>query len=190
MAFDDIEIEIKIPVTEEEFNAVKQKLVEIGKFIKISKHVDKYLTPHHRDFFEPQYPFEWLSTRNRDGKLILNYKHFYPENSKNTTHCDEFETHVNDPDQLNKILTAINVKSKVIVNKEREIYVYEDKFEIAMDKVNELGHFIEIEALKSLGTIEETRNQLLIFAQFLGIDSSQEVCKGYPFLLMQKKGLI
>ena len=62
--------------------------------------------------------------------------------------------------------------------------------EIALDKVRELGHFIEIEAKKNFGSIEATREKLFQFAKDLGIDITKTDLRGYPFLLMEKKGLI
>lgn len=76
------------------------------------------------------------------------------------------------------------------MEKERQIYVFENKFETALDKVKELGHFIEIEAIKNLGSVEKTREELHEFAERLGIDPSNEDHKGYPRKLMLKKGLL
>jgi len=189
MSNKDKEIEIKIPLDEIRFYELKEKLKQIAKFEKISKQTDEYFTPSDRNFIEPEYPFEWLSIRRRGEKVILNYKHFYPENFHTFTHCDEFETEITNLNQLNKIFSALNLKKLVTVEKEREIYK-NDEFEIALDKVKELGYFIEIEAIKDLGTVEETREKFFEFAGNLGIDTSKTDKRGYPYLLMEKKGLI
>ena len=190
MAKDNIEIEIKIPIDESNFLKVKEKLQKITKFVKKSSQTDEYFTPIHRNFVEPKFPYEWLSIRKRGGKFILNYKHFYPENVEVSTHCDEFETVIEKPEQLEKIFSALNLKKLVVVEKEREVFIYNDKFEIALDIVKELGNFIEIEAIKDMGTINETREKLFQFVKNLGIDISNTDKRGYPFLLMKKKGLI
>lgn len=190
MKSNDIEIEIKIPLDEETFINVKEKIRASCKFVKSSHQIDEYFTPAHRNFLEPKFPFEWLSIRKRNNKVFLNYKHYYPENCEITTHCDEFETEVKDSNQLEKIFSALNLKRLVTVEKEREVYLYNDEFEVALDTVKELGHFMEIEVRKSFGSIEETREKLFEFAKNLGLDVSKIDKRGYPFLLMKKKGLI
>ena len=190
MSNNNIEIEIKIPLDKDTFFQVKEKLKKISKFVKNSHQIDEYFTPAHRNFVEPEFPFEWLSIRKRDDKVILNYKHYYPENVEVTTHCDEFETEIKNLDQLEKIFSVLNFKKLVTVEKEREVYIYNDEFEVALDIVKELGHFIEIEAMKDFGSVEATREKLFEFAKDLGIDISKTDKRGYPFLLMKKKGLL
>ena len=190
MSNNNIEIEIKIPLDEKSFFKVKEKLEKIAKFVKNSHQIDEYFTPAHRNFLEPEFPFEWLSIRKRDDKVVLNYKHYYPENVEITTHCDEFETEIKNLDQLEKIFSVLNFKKLVTVEKEREVYVYNDEFEIALDKVKELGHFMEIEAIKFFGSVEATREKLFEFAKNLGIDISKTDKRGYPYLLMKKRKLV
>ena len=188
MAHDNIEIEIKIHLDEASFLRIKDKLTKIALFDKVSRQVDEYFTPANRNFLEPEFPFEWMSIRNRSGKSILNYKHWYPENAEVTTHCDEIETEV-DGIQLKKIFSALNFKHLITVEKQREIYMFQDEFEIGLDTVKDLGFFIEIESIKDFGSVEKTRKKIFEFAEILGIDHSREL-RGYPFLLMKKKGLI
>jgi len=190
MSNNNIEIEIKIPLDEKSFFKVKEKLEKIAKFVKNSHQIDEYFTPAHRNFLEPEFPFEWLSIRKRDDKVVLNYKHYYPENVEITTHCDEFETEIKNLDQLEKIFSVLNFKKLVTVEKEREVYVYNDEFEIALDIVKELGHFMEIEAIKFFGSVEATREKLFEFAKNLGIDISKTDKRGYPYLLMKKRKLV
>lgn len=186
----NVEIEIKIPLDEDSFSKLREKLKKIAKFENRSQQTDEYFTPAHRDFVAPKFPFEWLSIRKRGKKAILNYKHWYPENAEVTTHCDEFETEVESHDRLKKIFAELNFKRLVTVDKEREIYIYKDEFEIALDVVKNLGYFVEIEALKDFGGVEATREKLFEFAKSLGLDTSKRNLRGYPFLLMKKGGLI
>jgi len=130
------------------------------------------------------------SIRKRGGKVILNYKHWYPENTEINTHCDEYETDVEDVEQLKKMFSALNFKKLVTVEKEREVYNYNDEFEIGLDIVRELGYFIEIETMKNFGSVEKAREKLFEFAKSIGIDTSKPDKRGYPYLLMEKKKLI
>ena len=186
----DREIEIKIRIDREKLNEVRRKLEKIARFEKSVRQRDEYFTPSHRNFVAPRFPYEWLSIRKRGDKAFLNYKHFYPESGEVKTHCDEFEVEIKNPEQLRKIFLALDFKKLVTVEKTREIYIYDERFEIALDVVKDLGYFIEIEALKDFGGVEATRRELFEFAKSLGIDTSKTDKRGYPYLLMERKGLI
>jgi len=190
MAHNDVEIEIKIPINEDKFSELTEKLKSIAKFIKSSGQVDEYYTPAHRNFVATKLPFEWLSIRRRGGKNILSYKHWYPENAWVTTHCDEYETVIDDPERLEKILAVLNFKKLCVVDKVREIYLYNDELEIGLDNVKDLGYFIEIEAVKNLGSVEDTRQKLFDVAKMLNIDISNPDARGYAYLMCKKNGLI
>lgn len=190
MAHNNVEIEIKIPISKNKFLEIKSKLKKIARFIKKTSQKDSYFSPTHRNFVAPKFPFEWLSIRERGKKNILNYKHYHPENVQETTHCDEFESEVSQIKQLEKIFSAINLKKLVTVDKTRELYQFKDQFEVAMDKVKDLGYFIEIETIKDFGSVNEVRKKLFEFAKYLEIDISKPDFRGYPYLLMQKKKLI
>ncbi len=189
MANNGVEIEIKVPLEESAFLKLKEQLKSSARFVKSKTEKDDYFTPSHRNFVEPEFPFEWLRLRNLGDSVIITYKHFYPENVEKTTHCDEFETEVRNPAHFFKILQALNFKKLVSVEKTRETYHY-DEFEIALDTVKELGHFVEIEALKDFGSVSVARERIFEFSKKLGIDTSNCDLRGYPFLLLKKKGLL
>jgi adenylate cyclase class 2 len=182
----DTEIELKFRLSEEAFLELQKRLKEVASFVEGSRHVDDYYTPAHRDFLEPRFPFEWLSLRRRDGKAMLNYKHFYPEGAEVFTHCDEFELEVSDAEQLERILAALDFKPLIRVEKEREVYRH-GEFEIGLDRVKGLGFFVEIEAMKDFGSVERARKRILELAERLGIDASKVQKRGYPFMLMRKR---
>ena len=190
MANKGTEIEIRFLLEKEKFLEIKEKLGKIAKFVKKTQQIDEYFTPPHKNFAEPEFPFEWLSIRKRGEKSILSYKHWYPENARLTTHCDELEVEIKSPEQMEKIFSALGFKRLVVNEKERESYIYNDEFEIALDIVKDLGYFIEIETIKNFGSVEKAREKLFEFAKSLGIDTSNPDERGYAFSLMKKKGLI
>jgi predicted adenylyl cyclase CyaB len=132
MAHNDIEVEVKFSVSEEEFLKIKKKLQDISKFVKTTEQSDEYFNIANRSFLEFEHPFEWLSIRKRGGKNILNYKNWYNNTQGDFTHCDEFEVEVNDSEKLSKIFSKIGIKS-IVVDKTREVYNYKDELEIDMD---------------------------------------------------------
>lgn len=187
----DVEVEIKIPVTYKQFwNTFEMIRYPPAEYLGRSSHIDRYYVPAHRNFIDVEHPFEWLRVREMDGKAILNYKHFHPENQKIFKYCDEFETGIENRDQLTKILLALDFEEIVTVKKTRKAFLYAYDFEVALDDVSELGHFVEIESKKDFGGVDLTRIEVGDIARRLMLDPLQADHRGYPYLLMVKKGLI
>jgi len=122
MAQNNQEIELKFKLDEKEFLEIKEKISKIAKFVKNISHKDEYISPPHRNFLKPKYPYEWLSIRERGNKAILNYKHFYPEETEVHTHCDELEFEAENAEQLRQLFSALNFKTNITVEKQREVF--------------------------------------------------------------------
>ncbi len=187
---DNIEIEIKIRVSDEVATHCKGFLADNAEFLNSSQEIDQYLSPSHRNFLAPEYPFEWLRLRQKNNRVILNYKHWYPENKEISTHCDEFETEIQNAQSFLKIMEALNVSPLIIVDKVREKYNYKDEFEISIDYINELGYFVEIEYIGKLTSIEEANSKLKEVADILNLDLNNRDNRGYPYLMLELKGQI
>ena len=179
-SFDNKEIEIKIALDITEYERLNKILSEKAQLIKHSVELDEYFSPTDKAYFKEKYPFEWLSIRKRNSKLTLNYKHFYPEGAEKHTYCDEFETEISSDEMLKNILNSLNVESVVTVKKKRIVFIYQNKWEVVLDKVEELGCFIEIEALEDQGGIEATRNCLFELVKYFEIDINKIDYRGYP----------
>lgn len=190
MAKDNIEVEIKIALSKSEFDQLFAKISQEGTFVHKATQIDEYFTPKHRNFMAPQYPYEWLRLRKKNNKAQINYKHWYPPGAEVTTYCDEFETEVGDIETVEKIFKAIDIKPFIKLENERQVFIYHDQFEIALDIVKDLGYFIEIEALQNEKTPKETFTKISDFARELGLDPTKSELRGYPYMLMKKQGLI
>lgn len=190
MAHNNTEVEIKTALTKKKFDSLQKWLKKNSKFVKVSHHIDDYYTPTHNSFLKPRYPYEWLTLRKRDGKVLLNYKHWYPEGVKYTTHCDEYETEVNDAKNLALILDSLRLKKFISVEKKRHIFIYKKNLEIAQDEVRGLGYFIEVESLKDFGGVEKTHKALTDFLKLIGINKTKTIPGGYAAELMRRKGLL
>ncbi|MBN2330360.1 MAG: class IV adenylate cyclase [Candidatus Aenigmarchaeota archaeon] len=191
MSFGNTEIEIRFKLSEEEFLQLRERLSKIAEFKKRSVQKDDYFSPSHRDFLDAEFVNEWLSIRRRGGKAKLNYKFWYlDKDSESGTHCDEFETDVENPESLEKIFAALNMRKLISVQKEREVYTYKGEYEIAFDKVKGLGFFMEIETIKDFGSVEKARAGLLDFAKTLKLDRLEPEKIGYPHMLLKMRGEI
>ncbi len=178
----DVEIEIKIKLSNEEYQNLKENLKIIAKYDKKTVQKDEYFTPEYRDFTKEQYPFEWLSVRERGGKNILNYKHYYPEGAEKHEWCDEYEVNLDNSEKIKKIFKRINIKSFATINKIRYTYIYKDKYEIALDEVKDLGYFVEIEVKKLEWDYKTERKEIYRIAEEeLNLNLNNIDLRGYPF---------
>ena len=184
----DIEIELKLPLKNSA--AVAKFLDKHAKFKRETKQHDIYFNPPHRDFLaNPDNVDEWFRIRLAGDSAQINYKDFQPHDQVVKTHCTEYETDVASYDQLNKILAALNFVKLVDVKKLRKIWDYGD-VEVSLDSVDELGDFIEVEYKGEAIGIEAARKHLFAALKELGAEPGEIDYRGYPYLLMEKKGLL
>jgi len=80
---------------------------------------------------------------------------------------------------------------KVVVNKKRRIYFIENvKFHF--DSVDNLGYFIEVEAIDKTGTvgIDSIKEQCERYAAFFNIEEADFVSLSYSDLLLNQKSIV
>lgn len=138
----DREIEIQVSVENREplLSLLKVK----GSFIRKSAQIDEYFTPAHRNFVQVKPVLEWLRLREAEGVSTITYKNWHVNAEGVGTYCDEYESRVQSIDQMRKIFTALDLKKLITVSKRREVWRVAS-YEIAIDSVDGLGEFLEIE---------------------------------------------
>ncbi len=179
----DIETEIKIKLTEEEYQKLNTFFTENGKFLKEITQVDTYYQPVARKFLKGNNEeiTEWLRIGLRGNKKILNYKNWY-----NNMYCDEYEVEIDDEINLAKILKIIGLEELTVVDKKRRVFLYLDKYEIVLDEVKNLGYFIEIEVKEYSNAAQEEYDALLRLAKELNLNLNNLDKRGYPYHLIYK----
>lgn len=176
----NIEVEIKVKV--KDFKELELKIKRLGKLKKELHQVDDYYTPVHRDFFKQDPPEEFLRIRT-DTKTSFEY-HVAKRTNGEKTHAEEYELGINDEEMLKKILNFLDIKKKITVDKQRKVYEC-GNFEICLDYVKNLGHFLEIEAKKDFGGVENTKKECEKFLQNLNIEYQEVPDLGYPNLVLR-----
>lgn len=183
----NIEVEIKIEV--ESLEKIKEKVSAVGKLIKSIRQVDEYYIPCHRDFFaQKPHPIEWLRIRTNPDKVIFEYDKSINKKANGDQECvEEYETVISDVEEFRKILNFLDFKKVVTVNKQRE-YWYCGNLEIALDKIEGLGNFIEVEAKGDFESTADAKKECLNFLDELGIKNAEniQINKGYPVLFLEK----
>lgn len=184
MANQDIEIEAKFEVLD--VNFVKSWLKKYAKYVSKKRTVDAYFIPHHKNFLKVEFPYEWLRLRDEGGSFSINYKHWYPQNSPENTHCDEFETSLGSIKIMDKIFLALDFIKIIEVDKCREKYMIDD-IEFSLDDVRDLGYYLEIEYKGNKQNIDLAHRVFEKYSKILSNALGARNYRGYPYLLLELK---
>ena len=181
-----MEIEIKVRI--ENGETLKRFLEQEASQSYVERQIDEYYTPAHKDFTDADPIKEWLRLRNSDGKFSLNYKNWHYGSDGKSHHCDEYETEIGNVDDTKKILSALDFKHLITVDKLRSAWRYKE-YEIALDTVEGLGDFVEIEYKGRDADVvpSEITEQMMSFLDGIGCGAIERTFKGYPYLLLEKK---
>lgn len=172
----DIETEIKVKITENEYKYLCEFMKNKALFLKESSHFDTYYQPIYRKFLVDGEINEWLRIGIRGNKRILNYKNWH-----HNMYCDEYEVEIDNSDNLDKIFQVLGLEKIAIVDKNRKAFFYLDKYEIALDSVRDLGYFIEIEVKKYSKDPLQEYDDLLRIAKSLNLNLDYIDKRGYPY---------
>lgn len=178
----DIEIEIQARV--ESVESLRNFLEQSARFVSEKRQVDEYFIPAHRDFRKAHPVQEWFRLRDEGGAFSMNYKKWHYDEQGIGQYADEFETGIEDREAAGKILEALNFQSIVVVDKTRKKWMYEN-YEVALDSVEGLGEFVEIEykGNEEVDPAEVTR-RMVQFLKDRGCGKIELNNGGYPYLLL------
>jgi adenylate cyclase, class 2 len=178
------EIEIKIRVHDSA--PLLKFLQEKGNFESEKHQRDEYFSPPHRDFIKAKPIKEWFRLREEESECSMNYKNWHYGDDGKGYYCDEHEVKIDTPAQARNILKALNFKPLINVDKKRRIFTFQD-YEIALDSVNELGDFIEVEYKGENRTdVKKIAGEMKTFIEGTGCKILEQDFAGYPALLLKK----
>jgi adenylate cyclase class 2 len=181
MAYDNTEVEIKLRVDHADAHRTASMLAARGA--SSSRQIDIYFDTPARSFSSVSPIETWLSCRERDGRVHINYKKFTYGESGLAIDCREIDITVSSLDDARALILALGYIELVTVDKMR-IEALVDDILVAVDEVKNLGHFIELEAVSPHGDFAETKAYLFAAANRLGISSTQADERGYPYHLL------
>ena len=183
---ENIEIEMKYKIT----NEIYEKIIKYFKVEKILAVVenqnDMYFSPTHFPFFGGKIDNECLRIRILENKNILSYKKFIPKDKKSPAHCIEHELEISDGEKMKLILEDLRIEEAFTLKKERKIFIYKKNIEIALDHVEDLGFFIELE-IKNKENIEQSLKEMTAFVKKFEITENMRNYEGYAYLLFNQK---
>lgn len=182
-----MEIEIKLKVTEQMWEKVKDKIEKEGTNKKENHQHDIYFSPENPNFFGKEENDECLRVRVQKGKYILGYKKIIFGETKEDIHLIEHETEFQDLEQMKLILESVHIHEVITLLKERVSFIYKNDIEISFDKVKDLGFFIELEIVNKNLEIKEANQRLIQALRELGLDESDVDRTGYANALYNLK---
>lgn len=177
------EVEQKFPVGD--LSAVASRLGELGaRFGPAVEQVDRYFAHPARDFATTD---EALRIRQVDQRCWVTYKG--PKIDTTTKTRQEIELPLGaGPDvasQWSRLLESLGFKPVLDVHKRRrpgQLHWEDATVEIALDQVEPLGSFVELELLADEGQIEAAKAKILSLAERLGLAGAER--RSYLELLL------
>lgn len=170
-----LEIEAKARVSNQE--KIKSKLIELGaKFLKKEEQEDIYFNHPARDFAKSD---EALRMRKIGKNFYLTYKG--PKLDKLTKTREEHEFKFSGFEEAKEILNKLKFREVATIRKQREYYALQN-FIIALDEVEGLGSFIEVEKKAEHYTPEE----IISFLKKLGVEEGSLERRSYLELVLAK----
>ena len=167
-------IEFKAKVVD--IKQYEEKLLSLNpKFIGVDNQLDTYFN------------VEKGRLKLREGNIenaLINYDRNDIQDSKES----QIILYKHEPNIALKNILEKQLGIKVIVNKKRKIY-FIDNIKFHFDKVENLGDFIEVEAIDENNEfgIEELKNQCNKYLKFFELEKENLVEKSYSDLILERK---
>lgn len=172
------EIEVKFIINNEIKNKIINVLNKIATRTGQSHLIDTYYIPNFKNFEINGRTIECLRIRENEKEAILSYKHIHYD--ADPVYCDEYESFVQDKNQIENILLALSFSKQMVIDKIRTTYVLNDlKFDF--DSVKNLGELLEVELKNENGNIED----IFSFVNQFGLTKEDITYKGIQILMKE-----
>jgi len=182
------EIEVKIQIDEETLEKTKGWLEKNAKFQGSIRHTEYYLNKPATSFFfsAPEGyrdAMDYLRVRLTDEGDSFCFKKFHEDPiEKRPLYCDEYEVDVSDGKKTLELMKAIGYTDQTLMEKVRNTYTF-DCFEIVIDRVTNLGVFIEVELKIEVENVKVGIKLIYDFLKSIGIKKFNLQTRGYISML-------
>jgi len=185
------EVEVKIKLSKSELKKLEnwlKKNAELEgevyqKELYLNNPKNTFYFQHKKGFKDSEHYLRVRYESENSGSVCL--KIFKTDQDKDTSeNIDEIEFKTNNPDESLRLLETLGFTDKLIMEKSRKIYSYEE-YEIVLDDVTNLGYFAEFELKSDDGKsdIKKAWNKIRKFIKTLGFDEINEQHRGYVSML-------
>lgn len=173
-----MQIEVQIKTRVSNFMGVKRKIEKIARFIDEEDKVDYY--------FKGKFRFDRteLRLRKKGNKKEITHKINYFKDGVEKN--EEYGFSISNASNFIKMLDDLGVSVAAMKHKKSFFYKYKG-IKIQLVSIKELGYFLEIEKKLDEGDKSKAENDILKFAEELGIKKNMIEKRSYFELLMKKK---
>lgn len=176
---DLIEAEIKIEV--EDIEEIERRVISLGgEFIEEILEEDTYFNHPSRDFSETDEALR--IRRNSKGEYSITYKG--PKIDGETKSRLELSCDLKN-DCIIEILEKLGFERVLTVRKRRRLFKL-GEFSLALDRVEGLGSYLEVETIVDEGDFERAKRKLMELVEKLGLDPRKSIRKSYLELLLER----
>lgn len=181
------EIEILIKVLDKKSKVLKY--LKKFKYLGVKKTVDIYFYDPLRIELKPKKTGaldRCFRLRKKGKNSFLTYKIDRFDNSKKWLYSDEYEIEVSDFRATVKILEQLGFKVLVSIDNRKYVFL-NNKYEIILEDVKNLGLFLEVERLNFDGKedINQAKEVIRKFIKSMDIKLGEELNVGKPELMLK-----
>lgn len=182
---DNKEFEVKLELTPEEAQEIYGYLVNDLKGVpEIQK--DIYYCPVQSDI-RKYMQTKCVRIRTRNKTTTLDYKEIIDEKNAYIQKLTEYSTGIEDETSMELILRQLGFEAVLKIQKERVECIDKDIYKIALDHVENLGWFVEIELLRHDGDETAIENKMKQVIEDLGIKVVRINKTGYSNMLLNNQ---
>lgn len=186
-----LEIETKIKLKDSEVPELRERIKEIGIFEKKCEKIDHYFAVQRKN---KKYPKKAFRIRSLGNQYQINFKKPLKKYwTKDIVVKEEFEFYLkgkSEKDNLLELFKDLGFTKWVEKIKSNETYLWkkDKKISIELNKVKNLGYFIELEYLGQENEIKKAKSQIRKVLNELSIKQNQINNRGYTKMLWEKSG--
>lgn len=182
------EIEILVEVLDDVENVLKA--LDKFQYEGDKETIDVYYYDPLRDTLKPNSAGEineCLRVRTKNDLAYVTYKVDNFDDNGKWLYSDEYETTIGDLVMLNKIIERLGLVPLLTIHNKKKTYVT-DKYEIVLEDVKDLGHFLEVEFCTNEDVdVKKVKEEIQEFIDSLGIKVSEELNMGKPEMMIKRK---
>jgi predicted adenylyl cyclase CyaB len=182
------EIEILVEVYDDE-NTIIERFNKF-KYVGTKNVVDEYYYDPLRKNLKPDINNqinECLRIRKSDNIYSITYKDDQFDEQGKWLYSKEYETEIDSYENMILIFEKLGLKKILTIENNKRIYEFND-YEIVLEKVKDLGMFIEVEyCTDEEVNVLKVKQAIQKFINSLNLKVSSELNSGKPEMLIRKK---
>lgn len=176
----DKEIEFKFQICPDEYARLLATFASKHCSMSEKRQIDLYFSPAGTSFYDKG--DRCLRVRKEGNRAMLSYKRIVND-STDGRYIEEYETEVADFTTTRRILEALGFSLEIIVDKLRREFSIPNGFLVSLDKVENLGCFIEVESAYDSESITSRNLSLSAYVEELGLNPMARNTEGYSNML-------